>query len=184
MEALRNGLQQRFTPALLDEVASVGVDLRRIVPAYHMDVWCDALRVLGRHLEGNVADDERYMRLGASFMRGYVSTPIGVAALAMCRLIGPRRTLLRMGRNFKQATNYIESEVRETGPHELHLHIYTHERFLSRTRDRSSLVPEYRRGVLEEILRLIRTEATVEITESVPDRQDVTFRVRWKDRAG
>lgn len=179
VEALRNGLQARFSAPLLEELRTLGLDMSRILPAYHMDLWCDALRILGRHLEGDAPEAVRYVRLGGSFMQGYTSTPIGTAALTMCRLIGPRRTLLRMGRNFKQATNYIESETKETGPKELLLRTYTHERFLDRTRDRSLLVPEYRRGVIEEILKLIRAEAVVEFVESHPEKQDVTFRVRW-----
>ena len=154
--------------------------MSRILPAYHMDLWCDALRVLGRHLEADAPEAVRYVRLGGSFMQGYTSTPIGVAALTMCRLIGPRRTLLRMGRNFKQASNYLETEITELGPKELLIRTFTNERFLARATDRTHLVTDYRRGVLQEVLALLGAEGTVDIAELHVDKQDVSFRVAWK----
>ncbi len=180
VEALRNALERHLTPALREELLHAGFDLNKVMPAYPMDQWVDALRIVARHLAPQLPEHDQYVHLGRQFMKGFVSTAVGKAALAISRVIGPRRTLLRMGRNFKQATNYIETQTSEVAERELHLRIYTHDRFLGKTRDRSTLVTDYRRGVLEAVLELIHVEGTVDITDVHPERQDVTFRLRWK----
>lgn len=180
VEALRNALAKQLTPALRQELLQVGLDFDKVLPAYPMDQWVDALRIVARHLAPQLPEHDQYVHLGRQFMQGFVATAVGKAALAISRVIGPRRTLLRMGRNFKQATNYIETHTTEVGERELHLRIYTHERFLEKTRDRSTLVTDYRRGVLLAVMEFIRVEGTVDITDVHPERQDVTFRLRWR----
>ena len=59
--------------------------------------------------------------LGRVFFGGYTSTVIGQAMLTMMRLIGPKRSLERMQRNFRTGGNYIETRFRELGPNHVEL---------------------------------------------------------------
>jgi glucans biosynthesis protein len=113
----------------------------------------------------------------------YARKPIktlGLAALTIAKVIGVKRTLQRMGRNFKQATNSLEAEVTELGPKAVRIRTFTAERYLPRSADRSTLVTEYRKGLLEQTLVLIGAQGTVTIEEHHPERQDVTFRIEWQ----
>lgn len=179
MEALRRALGPDFTPALAAELKTAGIDAERVQAGYRMDTWVNGLRIVARHLSPSLPERAQFAALGRRFMRGYVSTPIGTAALALGKVIGVKRTLLRMGRNFKQAANYLECEAKDVGPREVHLRTFTAPRYLGRTSDRTTLITDYRRGVLEEVLTLLGASGTVEALEVRLAEQDVTFRVTW-----
>lgn len=180
IEAMRNSLKDSLTPKLRDRLKQAGVDVEKIRPAYPMNTWVDVIRLVAAELVADQPESTRYVALGRRFMRGFVETGVGFAAHQLGKLIGVKRTLMRMGRNFKQASNYLETEVTEVGPRELHLRTFTNQRFLARTTDRTNLVTDYRRGVLQEVLALLGAEGAVEIIDLHVDRQDVTFKVTWK----
>lgn len=94
-------------------------------------------------------------------------------------VIGVKRALLRMGRNFKRAANDIETKARDVG-REVQLRTFTAPQFLGKASDRSTLITDYRRGVLEEVLALLGIAGTVEAVEVHVERQDVTFRITWR----
>lgn len=180
IEAMRNALKDALTPALRERLKQHGVDLEKIRPAYPMDTWVTIIRLVAAELMGELPEETRYVALGRRFMRGFVETGVGFAAHQLGKLIGVKRTLHRMGRNFKQASNYLETEVTEVGPRELLIRTFTNERFLARATDRTHLVTDYRRGVLQEVLALLGADGTVDIAELHVDKQDVSFRVAWK----
>lgn len=180
IEALAKAMGPRITPDVKQELKLKGVDLEKLQTAYNVATWTDALTVLATRLLGEVPERERYVELGRLFMRGFVGSPLGIAALALSKLLGPRRALERMGRNFKQATNYLESEFTAVGATEVRLRTFTGPAFLPRVSDRTTRVADYRRGLIVEMLEQIGTkDARVEIVEHHPERQDVTFRITW-----
>jgi len=60
--------------------------------------------------------DEALERLGEDFFRGFSSTLIGQALKAMMRVIGTRRSLQRMERNFRTGNNYMETRSPRSAP--------------------------------------------------------------------
>lgn len=180
IEALARSLKGKLTPELRAAIKSKGIDLDKLQPAYSMNTWVELVRLCGNQLLPHVPQSERYQELGRTFMLGFIETPLGLAALTIAKVIGVKRTLQRMGRNFKQATNSLEAEVTELGPKAVRIRTFTAERYLPRSADRSTLVTEYRKGLLEQTLVLIGAQGTVTIEEHHPERQDVTFRIEWK----
>lgn len=180
IDALAKALKGKLTPELRAAIKNKGIDLDKLQPAYSMNVWVELVRLCANQLLPDVPQSERYQELGRIFMRGFIETPLGFAALTIAKVIGVKRTLQRMGRNFKQATNYLEAEIAELGPKEVRIRTFTAERYLPRTTDRSTLITEYRKGLLEQTLVVIGAEGTVTIEEHHPERQDVTFRIAWK----
>lgn len=122
------------------------------------------LRIVARHLAPSLPEREEFVHLGA---------------LALAKVIGVKRALLRMGRNFKRAANDIETKARDVG-REVQLRTFTAPQFLGKASDRSTLITDYRRGVLEEVLALLGIAGTVEAVEVHVERQDVTFRITWR----
>lgn len=180
IEALVKALRERITPEFKAEARRMGVDLDKLQTAYSLNVWSAFLRALSVHAVPGAADADRYRELGRIFMRGFVETPLGIAALALAKLIGPRRALERMGRNFKQATNYLEAEFTEVGPREVRLRTFTAPQYLARTVDHGTMIAEYRQGLLLETLTLVGAkEPNVEIVDRQPAQQSVTFRITW-----
>lgn len=179
IDGMRKALGKRFTPELKSTLLKAGVDFDKAQVAYSLDTWLVVVRTLGDALAGEVPAGDRYQALGRMFMRGFVETPIGFAALTAGKVLGVKRTLMRMGRNFRTAANYIETEQTDVGPKELRIRTFINEKFLPRVNDRTMLIVEYRQGVLQEVLKLVGGEGTVEIVDAKPELHDVTFRITW-----
>jgi uncharacterized protein (TIGR02265 family) len=177
IEGMRKALGKKFTPALRDQLNAVGVDFEKVQVAYSLASWLEVIRVLARTLGAEVPEADRFRHLGRMFMRGFVETPMGFAALTAGKVFGTRRTLLRMGRNFRTAANYIETENTELGPKELRIRTWINPKFLPRIADRSMLIADYRRGVLEEVIALLGSTGTVEFVDVNPDVHDITFHI-------
>ena len=179
VDGMRRALGDQLTPAIRQQLIAVGIDFDKVQAAYSLDTWLAVVRTLAASLAADVPEDERYRHLGRLFMRGFVETPLGFAALTTGKVFGIKRTLLRMGRNFRTAANYIESELVEVGPKEVRIRTYIHEKFLPRVTDRSLLISEYRQGVLQEVVALLGGKGEVRLVEAHLERQDVTFRITW-----
>lgn len=180
LEGLKRALGDRFTPQLRDVLRAEGVDLDKVQVAYSLSAWLKAIRVIAEALGGDVPAEERYRHLGRTFMHGFVETPIGFAALTAGKVFGVKRTLMRMGRNFKTAANYIESEVSDLGPKEMSIRTYVPEHFIAKMTEQSQLFVEYRQGVLQAVLEVLGAQGTVEIVRADLPRHDFTYRISWQ----
>jgi uncharacterized protein (TIGR02265 family) len=180
IDGMRKALGKRFTPELKSTLLKAGIDFDKVLPAYSLESWILVVRTLGDALAADAAPDDRYQSLGRLFMQGFVQTPIGFAALAAGKLLGVKRTLLRMGRNFRTASNYIETECTQVGLNDLRIRTFIAEKFRPRVTDRSTLMAEYRQGVLQEVLVLVGGKGTVEIVDVKPELHDVTYRIAWQ----
>jgi uncharacterized protein (TIGR02265 family) len=177
IEGMRKALGKKFTPALRDELKASGIDFEKVQVAYSLASWLEVIRILAKSLGAEVPEDDRFRHLGRMFMRGFVETPMGFAALTAGKVFGTKRTLLRMGRNFRTAANYIETELTDLGPKELRIRTFIMPKFLPRVPGSSMLIVEYRQGVLEEVIELLGSKGTVQIVDVKPDVHDVTFHI-------
>ena len=176
----KKSLGPRFTTAVEQELKALGFDFNKLQVAYPLAQWVKGLRFVAEHLGGDVAESERFRHLGRIFMLGFVQTPMGFAALTAARVFGVKRTLLRMGRNFRTATNYSFSEEREVGPKEVELRVGISPQFLPQVTERSALFAEYRQGVLEGVLDVLDVKGEVQVLHVDLANQDFTYRVRWE----
>lgn len=176
----KKSLGARFTPTVEAELKALGFDFSKLQVAYPLAQWVKGLRVVAVHLAADVPDGERFRHLGRIFMKGFVETPMGFAALTAGRVFGVKRTLLRMGRNFRTATNYSFSEEREVAPKEVQLRVGIAPAFLPLVTERSTLFAEYRQGVLEGVLDVLDVKGTVEVLHVDVAQQDFTYRVTWE----
>lgn len=169
MEAVERALGPLLTEAEKDRFAALGVDVRRALdPAYPLPVWL----AVNAHAASLVApgqpSDVQQETLGRRFIDGYDQTLLGSAMLALLKVVGPRRTLERMTRNFRSGNNYTETRLEAVGPTEYRLHFnLVHQ-------------PTFYRGMLAEALR--RTGArdlTVDVVSHAADGAAV-FRVAWE----
>ncbi|MFZ5443800.1 MAG: DUF2378 family protein [Myxococcota bacterium] len=179
IEGIRRAFAKQLTPELVAQLASGGVKLEHPQVAYPADTWVFVVRTVGDALASEVPERERYVHIGRLFMRGFVQTGVGFAALTAGKVMGVRRTLLRMGRNFRTAANYIETEFTEVGPKELLIRTWVREPFLSKIKDRSTLILEYRQGVLQEVMELVGGQGQVELLAADAARHDGRYRATW-----
>lgn len=115
--ALGSRLDATVTSRLLD----VGVDPARLRPAYPVATFLAMLRVIGEVHFPNLTPEARDEHLGRDFMEGYSQTMVGKAMLAMMRVMGPRRTLERLSRQFRTGNNFSETTLTEVDTREFEL---------------------------------------------------------------
>ena len=104
--------------------------------------------------------------MGQAFIRGFERTLIGRAQLSLLQLIGPRRTLDRLTRSFRNANNYTTANLRELAPKHFEIEFG----FVQ--------IPGFYRGVLDAGLRAVgANDLSVELAKR--EALAATFTVRW-----
>lgn len=139
VEGLLRAMGEHADEPFLEQLAKLGIDARKkLQPAYPADAYIKGLELGVSRRWGHLPRDEAFAELGRAWIRGFEDTLTGRALLAMIRVLGPRRTILRMTRNFRTANNYTECAGRELAP--------THFEIVCRP----VVNPGYYRGILEE----------------------------------
>lgn len=110
------GVGQDMTPSLRAKLLALGIDLTALKPGYDAQVVSQAIRVTAAELFPTKPESEALREIGALFMRGYVQTLVGRAMVQLMKVVGPRRSLERMQRNFRTGSNYIETRFTSLGP--------------------------------------------------------------------
>lgn len=179
-EGFARALGPKLTPELRAELRELAFDVDQIGPVYTLTAWESVVQRVATRLFPAVSQQEAWRQLGRQFMDGYVQTTMGKATLAMGRLIGVKRTLQRMTRNFRTAANYLDSHAQELGEREVELTTWMLEPYLESWRGKPVSFPFYRAGVVEGTVALVGgKEHSVELVECDWNRQVATYRVRW-----
>lgn len=169
-EGIFRALGPRLDAVLSERLRAVGIDpglpLR---PAYPLQVFHDAVRVIGEQLFAPLEPAQRARRLGREFMDGYSQTMVGRAMVGMMRVIGPKRTLERLSRQFRTGNNFSETRLTERTPTQFELWC------------NQVSVPGWYCGLLERGLELAGASSPkAELLQL--DETGGTFRVTWENR--
>lgn len=117
IEALLKAVRPVLDVALTKELQALGIDpTKQLLPAYSVDVMRNALALGARRLNPTLSTEQAFVALGRRYIDTYAETLVGRALLAAIRLIGPRRTLERLARQFRTANNYSETKVTHLAP--------------------------------------------------------------------
>ncbi len=167
VEGLVRALGEHLDEPAKDALKALGLDLRRpLEPGYPLETWFKVMRYGAALVAPGRSEAEQFELLGRRFIDGYEQTMVGRALLATMRVLGPRRTLERMSRNFRSGNNYTETQLVPKGPTDFEL---------SFNQVKS---PEFYRGML--LAGLGRTDARDLAIQLVRhDGQGTTFRVTW-----
>ncbi|MFZ5439923.1 MAG: DUF2378 family protein [Myxococcota bacterium] len=163
------GLGAKMTPKLKAELRAAHIDLDRLQPAYPVESVKRVFKVVVTELYAGVDEAEALRQLGAQSMKGYGETLIGKALLQILKLIGVRRSLLRMHTSMRSGNNYLETFSNVVGPNCIEL------RFSDVTG-----MPSFYQGILEEGGRMAHAR-NLRVTTAVSEPPGHTFRVEWDD---
>jgi uncharacterized protein (TIGR02265 family) len=161
-----------LTTEVKAQLKAGGIDPdRRLLPAYPYPVWVQVTEILAKAVHPGADPATAHRRLGHLFLEGYARTTLGIAVMALLKLIGPRRALGRTAKAFRSGNNYFESKLDETGPNAFHLWI-----------NETGTHPEFIAGVLQSALSLCGADQPqVEPIESVgPGR---SYKIGWSASA-
>jgi uncharacterized protein (TIGR02265 family) len=109
------GIGEQMTPSLRAELLGLGIDLGNLQPAYDNEVVVKAIKLAGSTLFPSMEQPEAMHQMGHLFMRGFAATFMGAALVQFMKVVGPRRSLQRMERNFRTGGNYIEAKFTSLG---------------------------------------------------------------------
>jgi uncharacterized protein (TIGR02265 family) len=169
-EGIFRALGPQLDPTLAERLRAVGIDPgQSLRPAYPLQVFLDAVRVIGEQRFPALAPAERDRSLGREFMDGYAQTMVGRAMVGMMRVIGPRRTLERLSRQFRTGNNFSETRLSERTPTQFELWC------------NQVSVPGWYCGLLERGLEQAGAQGPrAELLQL--DETGGTFRVTWENR--
>jgi uncharacterized protein (TIGR02265 family) len=122
VEGLVRGVGSKLSGHARDQLRALGIDLDRpLKPGYPAVTWHRALELIAADVYPGVNASEAHFRMGARTVHGLDETLVGKAMLAMIRLIGPRRALLRLPTSAKIGTNFVNLTLTEHSPNDLEL---------------------------------------------------------------
>lgn len=166
-EGLLRSLTGKLTPRLATGLRERGFDPGLpLLPAYPQAVFVEVVSFLSRELHPGLGPDDASCALGRGFMDGYGETMVGRAMMAMMRLIGPRRTLERVSRQFRTGNNFSETKLTPVGATEYHLWV------------NECRLPGWYIGLLSRGLELAGAKA-VKVELIHRDQAGGNFRVQW-----
>lgn len=164
------GLYRALTPHTAQERAAflkAGVKKEgQFDAAYALAGYIEILDACAASRFAHLPEVERFTEVGRLFFLGFEKTLIGAAMAAMLKVLGPRRTLERMTRNFRTANNFTEGLLESLSPNH-HL-----------VRINYTARPGFYRGLLESgCLRAGAQGLTVNVLETKDFA--TTYEVRW-----
>ncbi len=106
-------LKDVLQPAHRAQLASLGIHLNKLQPAYPVAIFRAGLAVVGPLVAPNGTPFEQQLELGRRLTRGYFDTFVGRAMSKMMALVGPARGITRIARSFRSLTNYLDARLLE-----------------------------------------------------------------------
>jgi len=167
-EGQLRALGTRLDARVADQLRKAGIDpAAELKPAYPLAVFQHLIVLVGEAVAPGQPPEEQAFEAGRAFIDGYGHTMVGRAMLGMMRVIGPRRSLERLSRQFRTGNNFSETTLRERGDGQYELWV------------NQVTLPGWYRGILTAGLeRAGAKDVTVELERHADDAG--TFRVSWK----
>lgn len=138
IEGLIRALGPKLDESVKDRFKAAGLDVRqKLKVAYPVTTWVEVLWIAGQVLAPGLERDEATYIVGKRFIQAYELTLMGKATTTMARVVGPRRTLERMTRNFRTGSSYGTSRLVELAPGRFEIYCFP------------VSVPGFYRGMLE-----------------------------------
>lgn len=156
----------KWTPRLEQELAAIGV--RRHDPKdLPQESWRRMLPLVARELFPHASTHDAHRKLGAAVLTSFAETLVGKALFTTLRVIGVRRGLERMTKNFRVGNNFTDSTLTGAPGNDVEL-------WVSDVND----VPEYIRGLMETACAAAGgKDVQVEVLRFAPPA--ATYRIRW-----
>ncbi len=151
------------TSALLALLRDAGYDASAPKKSYPVEVWRGCIEAARLHLYPQLSVEDGQRRLGAHFVEGIAKTLVGSVLAVSAPLLGPERSLDRVGTYMRIAHQATEVTQVVTGLRQRRVLMRSH---------RSS--PHFFAGALEAVLRLTRVEPTCEVLRAEADAFEIS----------
>lgn len=158
---------KKMTPRLEQRLLELGVK-RGETSDLPQATWRLTLPLVAAELFPSEPADESHRKLGAAMLASFAETLVGKALFTTLRVIGVRRGLERMTKNFRLGNNYTDATL--TGGTENDVELWVSD---------VNTVPSYIRGLMEAACTAAGgKEVVVDILRF--EAPACTYRIRWK----
>ena len=165
-DALASALGDRLDPSMQAALAEMGIDLKKLHAAYPHALWIRSLELAMERLSPGLPLDEATYRMGRAMYERYGQTIVGKALLQVLAVLGPRRALERLERNFRTTNNYSRTQLIQLAPNRYEVELS------------DVHFPHYYRGVLDAGLERSAKNPQVTLLSHEPDGP-ARFAVSW-----
>jgi uncharacterized protein (TIGR02265 family) len=164
-------LGPRITPALRDQLRDLGLDLDKpLLPAYPLAAFDAALEVIATSVFSELPRAEAFRELGRLQVDAFAETLLGRASFQLMKLVSLTVFLNRQTRAWRNANNFIQTRLTESGPQTWEVWVNDVGRF-----------PEVIQGILKAALERASHRAEVEILQR--EGLSCVYRVTVKESA-
>lgn len=168
---LIRGIGHRITPSLEAELASLGINLKKLPPAIATETWQRAVEVVARALYPELTMGQAQRKLGESTVYGFEQTMFGKAVIALSKVIGPRRVLQRFPQTSRSSNNFSIMIAKELSPTEFEMTAHPYDG-----------APEFIIGCLHAVVDITGgKDPKVELIEHDPKTEKIVLRVKWSE---
>ncbi len=162
------GLGPLLTPSLKEQLRKAGLDIdKTLLPAYPAADFHRWLQVAAKALYPDDSLEEALRKLGHCAVAGLQDTIIGRALTAGLKLLGPRRSLERVHRVFRNNGNYQEASIVELTEKSATIHIHY-----------VFGVPTYYQGLFEFVLNSMEAK-NVKVTVVPSPPPGAVIHIEW-----
>jgi uncharacterized protein (TIGR02265 family) len=164
-DGLVRALGPDLTPALSEKLRARGFDVnKKFPPAWPLEQVTGWLELIAAELYPQLPREEALKSVGRRFIEGWQATLLGSAAAQVMKVMGPRRSLERIGRAFRTSDNFTEVSFEPLGATSA-LVVITGQK-----------LPTYAQGVLEAGMAIV-TRGTVTLQKV--EGEVATYRLDW-----
>lgn len=173
-------LNRAFTldRAARDQLLAQGIDFDNLTAAAPLSTFLLALDLAAGTLGSLGTPTTRYRLLGRAYVKGWIGTKIGLATVTIGKLLGPKRSLLRMQQTFRTSSNYVETEA-TVQPRTIELIVRAGADYVPHLPQGCGRLIDYRHGLLEGLLEQFGVNDSVDVVERDDDQAKALYRIRW-----
>lgn len=165
----RIALEGRLSMGARSALKRMGLHIdQQPLPFYPASVWRPSLDIVVRDLFPDLHQEEAYRRLGQKMVTDVSETVLGRGMLAVGRALGPRRLLMRMNHNFRNADNYVQMQLTQLAP-------TAYEVLINETLG----MPSYYQGIIEAALEAAGAREP-HVQRMCMQGSSCTYRVEWR----
>lgn len=167
-EALLKSVHRSLTPELTARLVAVGLDPSKpLLPGYPRPVLAAVVRTIASGVFPDISGPEAYRLLGRRTVDYLEDSFLGRAQVAMARVVGPMKALMRMPKNVRTAGSHQDCTTRQLDGKTMEMTLTGY------------VLPyaEFHVGCLEAVLAMFRTEGSVEVLRFDHPKMELEVRV-------